>query len=95
VGFVHALFEVAADTLKRTQDVDDKASILEALKATDMDTIVGHLSWASGPVPNVAKTPLVGGQWGKGADFPFELTITSSSYPDIPVGGQTRPMPGA
>jgi len=95
IGFVHALFEVAADTLKRTTDVDEKAAIRDALKATNLDTIVGHISWASGPVPNVAKTPLVGGQWGKGSDFPFELTIVHSDYPDIPVGGQVRPMPGS
>jgi len=95
IGFVHALFEVAADTLKRAKNPDDKASIVEALKATEMDTIVGHLSWAKGPVPNVAKTPLVGGQWGKGKDFPFELTIVHSDYPDIPVGGKARPMPGS
>lgn len=95
IGFVHALFEVAADTLKRAKNPDDKATIVEALKATEMDTIVGHLSWAKGPVPNVAKTPLVGGQWGKGTNFPFELTIVQSDYPDIPVGGKARLMPGS
>ncbi len=95
IGFVHALFEVAADTLGRTTNVDDKSAIASALKATNLNTIVGAISWASGPVPNVAKTPLVGGQWGKGTDFPFELTIVHSDYPDIPVGGEARPMPGS
>ncbi len=95
IGFVHALFEVAADTLGRTTNVDDKAAIISALKATNLNTIVGPISWTGKPVANVAKTPLVGGQWGKGKDFPFELTITSSTYPDIPVGGKTRPMPGS
>jgi branched-chain amino acid transport system substrate-binding protein len=95
IGFVHALFEVAADTLKRTKSPDDKASIVDALKATEMDSIVGHLSWAKGPVPNVAKTPLVGGQWGTGTNFPFELTIIYSDYPDIPTGGKVRLMPGS
>lgn len=95
IGFVHALFEVAADTLGRTTNVDDKSAIAAALKATNLNTIVGSLSWANGPVPNVAKTPLVGGQWGKGTDFPFELTIVHSDYADIPVGGEARPMPGS
>lgn len=94
IGFIHALFELAADTLSRTQNIDDKAAILSAVKTTNLNTIVGSISWGGGPVPNVAKTPLVGGQWGKGKDFPFELTITSSSYPDIPAGGKTRLMPG-
>ncbi|MBI3176720.1 MAG: ABC transporter substrate-binding protein, partial [Chloroflexi bacterium] len=73
IGFVHALFEVAKDTLGRAANIDDKASIAAALKATHINSIVGPLSWANGPVPNVAKTPLVGGQWRKGKDFPFEL----------------------
>jgi branched-chain amino acid transport system substrate-binding protein len=93
IGFVHALFEIAADTLKRTENVDDKASILAALKATQLDTIVGSISWEGGPVPNVAKTPLVGGQWVEGQDFPFDLVITSNSLaPDIPAGGTIEPM---
>ena len=60
-----------------------------------MNSIVGPLSWANGPVPNVAKTPLVGGQWRKGTDFPFELVITNSAYPGIPTGGTLQAMPGS
>jgi len=93
IGFVHALFEVAADALKRAGNVDDKATIAAAIKATSLDTIVGNVSWASGPVPNVAKTPLVGGQWNKGSAHPFELAITSNATaPNIPTGGTTKLM---
>ena len=96
IGFVHALFEVVADTLKRTSDIENKSAIASALKATQLDTIVGSVAWGSGPTPNVAKTPLVGGQWGKGKDFPWEVTITSNIMaPTIPTAGTTRPMPGA
>ena len=35
----------------------------KAIGDAKLDTIVGHVDWTSGPVPNVAKTPLVGGQW--------------------------------
>ncbi len=56
VGFAHGLFEVAADVLRRTKNIDDKASIVDAIKATNLDTVVGHISWKNGPVPNVAKT---------------------------------------
>jgi branched-chain amino acid transport system substrate-binding protein len=90
IGFAHALFEVAIDVLKRTSDLDDKATIVDAIKATELDTIVGHISWTGGPVPNVAKTPLVGGEWQSGGDFPLDLVITSNStFPDIPLGGET------
>ena len=93
IGFVHALFEVAADALKRTGNVDDKATIATAIKGTSLDTIVGKVAWGSGPVPNVAKTPLVGGQWNKGRAHPFELAITSNeTAPNIPTGGTTKTM---
>lgn len=96
IGFVHALFEVAMDALKRVENIDDKAAIASAIKATSLDTIVGHISWADGPVPNVAKTPLVGGQWVRGTTHPFELVITSNSTaPNIPTGGVTQIMPWA
>jgi branched-chain amino acid transport system substrate-binding protein len=96
IGFVHALFEVAADTLKRTTNVDDKAAIRDAIKATRLDTIVGNIAWGSGPVPNVAKTPLVGGQWVKGTAHPFDLVITSNTAAsNIPTGGTTQIMPWA
>jgi branched-chain amino acid transport system substrate-binding protein len=96
IGFVHALFEVATDALKRVTNVDDKAALAAAIKATQLDTIVGSISWAGGPVPNVAKTPLVGGQWVKGSAHPFELVITSNTTaPNIPTGGTTQIMPWA
>jgi branched-chain amino acid transport system substrate-binding protein len=44
-------------------------------------------------VPNVTKTPLVGGQWGRGKDGHFEITIVSNrSAPNIPTGGKLRPL---
>lgn len=93
IGFVHALFEVAADALSRTEDIEDKESILSALTSTSIDSIVGPISWGGGPVPNVSKTPLVGGQWRTGDDFPFELVITSNEIvPEIPAGGTTEVM---
>ncbi|GAB4250976.1 MAG: ABC transporter substrate-binding protein [Thermoleophilia bacterium] len=94
IGFVHALFEVAVDTLKRTADVDDPAAIRDALAATKLDTLVGPLDWSKGPVPNVTKTPLVGGQWGKGTEFKYDLVVvTNKLAPNIPTGGTLRPIP--
>ncbi|MHB1343828.1 MAG: ABC transporter substrate-binding protein [Thermoleophilia bacterium] len=67
----YAVYEVAVDALSRTADIDDKASIVAAIKETKMDTIAGPVDWSTGPVPNVSKTPLVGGQWVKGEKFPY------------------------
>jgi branched-chain amino acid transport system substrate-binding protein len=87
IGFKHALFEVAADVIKRAEDLDDYEAITAAIAATNMDTIVGKVDWSSGPVKNVSKTPLVGGQWQKEGDT-FDLKIVSNSaHPDIPLTG--------
>lgn len=93
IGFAHALFEVAFDVLQRAEDLDDPESIIAAILETELDTIVGHISWAEGPVPNVAKTPLVGGQWQSGGEWPLDLVITSNTlFEDIPTGGETAPI---
>lgn len=88
IGFAHSLFEVAADVLKRTTDIDKPETIVEAIKATNLDTIVGKISWSGGPFPNVAKTPLVGGQWQKGDKNPFDLVIgANTAATNIPTAG--------
>lgn len=96
LGFAHAIFEVATDVLKRSGNVDDKAAIRDAIKATALDTVVGKVDWTKNtPVPNVAKTPLVGGQWGKGTTFTYDLVIVSNkAHPEIPAGGKMRPIGG-
>src|SRR5439155_68486 len=78
MGFIHALFEVAFDALSRSGKAGDREALREAIKATTKKTIVGDISWAKGPVGNVAKTPLVGGQWGKGKQFAYDLTIVNN-----------------
>ena len=67
---MHALFEVAKDVFARASDPKDKEAVVEAIKTTDMQTIVGPITWKGGPVPNVAKVPLVGGQWRKATRAP-------------------------
>jgi len=94
IGFVHALFEVAADAIKRASDPTDPAAMVAAIAATKLDTIVGPLSWGDGPLPpfaqkNVAKTPLVGGQWRLKDGGGYDLVITDNqTAPMIPVGGK-------
>lgn len=93
IGFNHALFEVAADVIRRADDLSDPQSVVDTLAATDMQSIVGPISWKGGPlnpVRNVVRTPLVGGQWQKTGDR-FELVITNNSQaPSIPVGGELK-----
>jgi branched-chain amino acid transport system substrate-binding protein len=93
IGFAHALFEVAAKALSSVQKIDDRQGIATAMATMKLDTIVGPLDWTKGPVPNVAKTPVVGGQWRKGTANPYDLVIVSNKRaPSIPAGGQVEPM---
>lgn len=93
IGFNHALFEIAADVIKRAADLSDSKAIIEAVSGTDLQTLVGPVSWKGGPlnpVKNVVRTPLVSGQWQKKGDK-FDLVITNNSqYPSIPVGGDLK-----
>jgi len=92
IGFGHALFEVAVDVLKRAPDRDGKA-IAATIAATNLDTVVGKVAWNGANLPpfavkNVAKTPLVGGQW-RFKDGKYDIVITDNrTAPAIPVGGQ-------
>jgi branched-chain amino acid transport system substrate-binding protein len=94
------VFEVGIDALRRATSIDDKATIRDAIKSTALDTIVGHVEWNGAGLPpfaaaNIAKTPLVGGQWVKGTTFPYDLVIVSNKdHPEIPAGGTLQPIPG-
>ncbi|MCC5971607.1 MAG: ABC transporter substrate-binding protein [Pararhodobacter sp.] len=93
IGFVHSLFEVAADAMGRVSDSDDMDEIATAISATDLETIVGRVAWDGQGVPpfaaqNVSKTPLVGGQWRRqdGGDFDL-VVVDNQTAPEIPTGG--------
>lgn len=91
VGFVHALFEVAATTLSRSDGTKD--GFIKTLARLKTDTVVGPLDWTSGPVPNIAKTPLVGGQWRRNVDKSYSLVVVSNKQnPEIPLGGKVEPL---
>ena len=93
IGFVHALFEVASNVMGRVDDTGDPDAVSEAIAATKLDTIVGPLAWDGAGLPpfaarNVAKTPLVGGQWRLKDGGGYDLVIVDNqTAPDIPTGG--------
>jgi branched-chain amino acid transport system substrate-binding protein len=88
IGFKHALFEVAADVIKRSEDLEDPAAIVEAIKSSNVDTIVGNVNWANGPINNVTKTPLVAGQWQKDGDGMDLKIVANETAPEIPLTGE-------
>ena len=93
IGFAHALFEVAADTLKRSKSLKP-ADVRDAIAATNLNTVVGPVKWGGGgPFKNVSKTPLVLGQWVKGTKNKVELVIVNNeTAKNIPTGGALKAM---
>ncbi len=101
IGYVEALFEVAQAAVVAAGG-KDKEAIVKALSTLSVDTIVGKVNWAGGnpqgpggPIPNVAKTPLVGGQWRlvEGGKYPYELVVTSNTLdPSIPAASKVEPL---
>jgi len=93
IGFAHALFEVAADTLKRAKSLK-AADVRDAAAATNLATVVGPVKWGGqGPFKNVSKTPLVLGQWVKGTARKYELVIVNNqAAAQIPTGGTMKLM---
>jgi branched-chain amino acid transport system substrate-binding protein len=98
IGFIHALFEAAVDVFKRTPQAGDTKATVKAIAETNLDTVVGHLQWNGANLPpfaqkNVAKTPLVGGQWRLKGGNKYEIVITDNkTFPAIPIGGKMEPI---
>jgi branched-chain amino acid transport system substrate-binding protein len=93
IGFKHAVIEVAIDVLKRTKKIDDPGSIRDAIATTDYASIVGPVSFAKGPVKNIATTPLVGGQWKKGSKYKYDLAVVNNQMANfIPLDGKFEPL---
>lgn len=93
IGFAHALFEVAIAALVAAGSTD-KTAVRDAIKTMKLDTIVGTVDFTSGPIPNVAKTKLCGGQWRE-ADTPtgYDLVIVDNSLNSgVPTGGTIEPI---
>jgi branched-chain amino acid transport system substrate-binding protein len=94
IGFIHSLFEVATDVLKRTAEIGNAKATVQAIAATNLDTVVGKVQWNGAGLPpfaakNVTKTPLVGGQWRIKDGNRYDIVITDNkTAPAIPVGGK-------
>jgi len=90
LGFKHSLFEVIMDSLQRSEDPTDPDSIAAAIGQTNYDSVVGNINFANGPVPNIAKTPLVGGQWRLDGGKPVLDIVENGAHPNIPLTGEMK-----
>ena len=92
IGFAYSLFEMANDIVKRSQGPGQRDAVLDAVTKTNLETVVGPISWSGkGPVKNVAKTPMVGGQWRNTKSGPWKheiVVVVNDTAPQIPVAGK-------
>jgi branched-chain amino acid transport system substrate-binding protein len=98
IGFGHALFEVAVDALKRSDDPTKSAAVVEAISKTKLPTIVGPIAFDSDKLPpfarrNIAKTPLVGGQWRLGDNGKYTIIVVDNQTAhEVPLGGKMQAL---
>lgn len=107
VALCHGLlFDWAADVLKRTTDLGDKNSVLEAVKTTNTETIGGMIDFtaavdtsttAHGPrriSENCYTTPLAIAQWRKGSGkWPYDQVIVgNAAAPMVEVQDKVQPL---
>jgi branched-chain amino acid transport system substrate-binding protein len=94
IGFVHALFEVAVDIVKRSADIGDPKATVKAIAETNLETVVGKVQWSGAGLPpfaakNVTKSLLVGGQWRLKDSGKYDIVITDNrTAPTIPTSGK-------
>jgi len=74
----YASIEVMYDVLSRSANLKPE-TIREALAATDLDTIMGHIKYNE---QNYCPTVCVGGQWVKNPDGSMSQEIVSNGRPD-------------
>ena len=92
------MFEVAVDALKRCADPTKSAAIVEAISKTNLPTIVGPIAFGSDKLPpfarkNIAKAPLVGGQWRLGDDGKYRIIVVDNqTAPEVPLGGKMQAL---
>jgi len=101
IGFRYSLFEVAFDVFKRAQNPESSASVIDAIRKTKINTLVGPVQW-QGPPPNpwtqlpaknLCTTPLLGGQWVPGKKWMYDLVVTDNRrYPLVPVQRKAVPL---
>jgi branched-chain amino acid transport system substrate-binding protein len=99
-----SVFEWAVDVLKRTKNVADPQSYIDAVKQTKMTTISGEIDFTAavdstkiGPAratPNCYKSPLTVVQWqkGKGKWKYDQLVVGNKAAPNVPVEDTFKPL---
>jgi branched-chain amino acid transport system substrate-binding protein len=83
--------------MKASGDPKDKSKVANAMFHLKVTTPLGPLHWGAGgarnPVPNVVRTPIIGGQWRKvSGKFPLDFLLCEhADDPHVPIQTKLRP----
>jgi branched-chain amino acid transport system substrate-binding protein len=95
LGGTQSLLDVGTEALKATSNPKDKAALSKILSSFKVTTAVGVVDWSKGPVPNVATTNLLGGQWIKAkpdSKYKVDMVIVDhAGDPNVPIGAKLQP----
>ncbi|MBZ0164352.1 MAG: ABC transporter substrate-binding protein [Notoacmeibacter sp.] len=94
VGANASLLDAAIAGLATSDNPKDKAALAAALSTLKAETAVGLVDFTSGPVPNCATTGLVGVQWVKAAQGPWEFDlpiVSNADHAAVPLTGKMTP----
>jgi branched-chain amino acid transport system substrate-binding protein len=91
IGLTYGGYEMAFDVIKRAETLN-KDKIREALGKTDVDTVFGHIKYNE---KHYCEIPLVGGQWVKGKQWPWDLEVVyNKNSPKLPKTAEMMfPLP--
>lgn len=90
----------AVDVLKRTKNLDDKQSVVDAIKTTKTELITGPVDFTQTPsatgrlvTPGVWKTPVALGQMQKGVKWPVDVPMVALvDGPEVPASAVHQPF---
>jgi branched-chain amino acid transport system substrate-binding protein len=88
MGFLYAIFEIAAAALKSAGDPTDAQAVASAMGVLKGQAITGSYDFAAGPVPNVAQVPELLAQWRPGSGGYDLVVVDNSLLPAVPVQGE-------
>ena len=83
IGFVHSLFEVCIDVLKRSDDVNNMKANAAAIAATNLDTIAGTVSGTARACRRLPPRTSARRRWSAASGASRTATSTTSSSPTI------------
>ncbi|MDE8346077.1 MAG: ABC transporter substrate-binding protein [Acidocella sp.] len=94
LGMSMALLDAGFAALSQSGDPKNKAGLAKTLSTLKVVTTCGLIDFTTGPVPNVAISPLLNGQWLKAHSGPYKLSyvlVDNAEDHNVPVTHKLLP----